>query len=187
VANNGGNSAARVAAPGSLANSMLLTRIATLGQGRMPPLGSTLVDTPAVSLFSSWITNDLPSYLTFSHWQVAHFGSTSAPGSAPDADPDGDGASNRLEYLTGTDPQAALSAWSIALQPDFESMSIVFPQIANRGFEVQASADLSGSAPWQALNVPENAPFFSVSNRVSVVTDGSFGTSRFYRVLVYEP
>ncbi len=59
VGNNFGNTNARVITPGSLTNSMLLTRISTRGAGQMPPLASTVLDTQAMALFSRWITNDL--------------------------------------------------------------------------------------------------------------------------------
>lgn len=57
--NNLGNADARVIAPGSLTNSMLLTRIATRGTLQMPPLGTSVVDEKAVALLSAWITNDI--------------------------------------------------------------------------------------------------------------------------------
>jgi hypothetical protein len=57
--NNGGNADARVIAPGSLTNSMLLSRISRRGPGQMPPLTSSVLDTPAIQLVSAWITNDL--------------------------------------------------------------------------------------------------------------------------------
>jgi glucose/arabinose dehydrogenase/mono/diheme cytochrome c family protein len=59
VVNNGGNPDARVIAPGSISNSLLLARISMRGPGQMPPIGSTVVDTGAVALLSAWITNDL--------------------------------------------------------------------------------------------------------------------------------
>ncbi len=59
LVNNGGNTNARVIVPGSAANSMLLTRIATRGPGQMPPLGTSVPDTQAVQLVRAWITNDL--------------------------------------------------------------------------------------------------------------------------------
>jgi len=57
--NSGGNPDARVIAPGSLSNSMLLTRISTRGPLQMPPLASSVLDTQAIALVSAWITNDL--------------------------------------------------------------------------------------------------------------------------------
>jgi mono/diheme cytochrome c family protein len=53
------NANARVIAPGSLSNSMLLTRISTRGLTQMPPLASSVLDTGAIALVSAWITNDL--------------------------------------------------------------------------------------------------------------------------------
>ncbi len=57
--NNGGNSNARVIAPGSLSHSMLLTRISTRDAMQMPPLASSVLDTQAIQLVSAWITNEL--------------------------------------------------------------------------------------------------------------------------------
>jgi uncharacterized repeat protein (TIGR03806 family) len=52
---NGGNPASRVIAPGSPANSMLLTRISTRGPGQMPPIGSHLVDQSGIELVRAWV------------------------------------------------------------------------------------------------------------------------------------
>ena len=59
LVNNGGNTNARVIVPGSLTNSMLLSRVSIRGPGQMPPLASSVVDAQAVELLSAWITNDL--------------------------------------------------------------------------------------------------------------------------------
>ncbi len=59
LVNNSGNPDARVIAPGSLANSMLLSRISRRGPGQMPPLATSVIDTQAVQLVSAWITTDL--------------------------------------------------------------------------------------------------------------------------------
>ena len=55
--NNGGNTNNRVIKPGSLSNSMLLTRISTRGPGQMPPLASSVLDSDSIALVSNWITN----------------------------------------------------------------------------------------------------------------------------------
>src|SRR6185503_2775543 len=107
----------RVIVPGSVSNSMLLSRLLTRGAGQMPPLASTQHDTQAISLLSEWITNDLAGYQTFSEWQTAHFGAPTASGADAAADPDLDGAGNYLEWLTGTDPLEAADFWSIGLNP----------------------------------------------------------------------
>ena len=59
LANNFGNTNARVIVPGSLSNSMLLTRLSVRGISQMPPLASSVLDPQAIALLSRWITNDL--------------------------------------------------------------------------------------------------------------------------------
>lgn len=54
-----GTTNAKVITPGSITNSMLLTRISRRGTLQMPPVGSSVLDTQAVALISAWITNDL--------------------------------------------------------------------------------------------------------------------------------
>jgi len=87
----GTNSDSRVVVPGSLGNSMLLSRISIRGPGQMPPIASALHDTNAINLVSEWITNALANYQSFADWQIAKFVSTNAPSAAPDADADNDG------------------------------------------------------------------------------------------------
>ncbi|HXG46606.1 MAG TPA: hypothetical protein VNO52_03205, partial [Methylomirabilota bacterium] len=190
LVNPGGNASNRVVVPGSLDHSMLLARISIRGAGQMPPRASTIVDTQAVALLSRWITNDLAAYQSFADWQIAHFGSTNAPAALSAADPDGDRGRNGLEYLTGTDPQDAASAWGIGIEVQGESAFISYPRLPNRGFEVQwrANSDFGTTSGWQFLDVPENRPFFSATNGVTrVPVSPREAVSRFYRVRVYEP
>ena len=83
---------------------MLFTRIANLGSFHMPPLATTVLNTEAINLISAWITNDLAGYKTFAEWQISFFGSTNSPNAAAQADPDGDGTYNYLEYLLARNP-----------------------------------------------------------------------------------
>src|SRR5205807_1204960 len=112
-----------------------------------------------------------PAFKIFADWQIAHFGSTNAPDAAATADPDSDGARNYLEYLTGTDPLQAASYWKIGIQRSGSVAEIAFPQIANRGFEVQGTINLSDPSSWSPLDVAGNEPFFCVSNRPALVND----------------
>jgi glucose/arabinose dehydrogenase/mono/diheme cytochrome c family protein len=188
LVNNGGDTNNRVVKPGSLANSMMLARISTPGVGRMPPLDSNLLDTNAIALLSAWISNDLPSFQTFADWQIAHFGSTNALNAAATGDPDGDGARNYLEYLTGTDPLLPASYWKIGIQRSDNLARVTFSQIANRGFEVQSTTNLFSASSWSPVDVTGNEPFFSISNRSASVSDLiSNSTSKFYRLRVFEP
>jgi uncharacterized repeat protein (TIGR03806 family) len=178
----------RVIKPGSLAQSVLLTRVAALGADHMPPLATSVVNQPAVDLLSAWITSSATNYLSYTDWQQLHFGSTNAPGSAPWQDPDGDGASNALEYLTGTDPLLPGDAWSIGIGKTDLKAVIDFTRIANRGFEVQWTSDIANNNSWQSLDLPANAPLFAATNSaVSMQDPLTNASTKFYRVRVFEP
>ncbi|MCX8089885.1 MAG: PQQ-dependent sugar dehydrogenase [Verrucomicrobiae bacterium] len=180
--------ARRVIVPGSLSNSVLLTRIATRGPGQMPPVGSTVPDPQAVALLSAWITNDLPAWESFAAWQIRFFGSTNAPNAAPGADPDNDRAPNTLEYLAGTSPLNSAEAWQITATRTSNTVQVRVPQPANRAIQVEVSTNLFAPNAWTPLDVPANAPFFPASNRVTVVPDVlDPGTSKFYRARLFAP
>jgi uncharacterized repeat protein (TIGR03806 family) len=188
VVNSGGNTNARVIVPGSIPDSLLLSRIAVRGGSQMPPLDTSIVDTQAIALVRRWITNDLASYQSLADWQQTFFGSTNAPEAAAGADPDVDNAPNSLEWLTGTDPTNTLDFWAIAVQRAGDSIQIAYPRRANRGFEVQWKSDASSTSAWQFLNVPVNRPFLSSTNGTTRVPDGvTNGPVRFYRARVFEP
>ncbi len=55
LVNHGGDPANRVIAAGDVAHSMLLTRLSSLGMGRMPPVTSSELDAGGIALITSWI------------------------------------------------------------------------------------------------------------------------------------
>ena len=187
LVNNGGNPSNRVVAPGSLERSMLLSRIASDGPGRMPPLASSVVDGQAVALVSRWITNGLAGYETFPQWQISRFGSTNAPDALASADPDGDGANNQTEYLTGTNPEDVADTWGIDLQRTGIEGVLTYSRLINRGIEVQSATQLGAGVVWQFLDVPENRPFFSGTNGVARIPLSLGVSNLFFRARVYEP
>lgn len=182
---NGGNPEARIVKPGSPEDSVLLSRITTLGPGRMPPLASSVLDAEAITLLSQWITNDLPAYRSFPQWQTERFGSPLPANAASDADADGDGARNYLEYLTDTNPLDAADAWKISASRTGSFPAIVFPQVANRAFQVQVSQTIP--PVWTPLDVAGNEPFFWATNRPGFVLHPTNSSPLFYRVKVMEP
>lgn len=184
----GGHPENRVIKPGSVEQSMLLTRMSEPGPRHMPPIGSTVVDHEAIRLIRDWVLQDLPESQTYPDWQRSFFGSTAAEEAAGAADPDGDGASNYLEYLTDRDPLRAEEVWRIGVHRDQLGVQILFPRIANRIFQVQWSDSFSAPISWHPLDVWENRPMPAISNQAGIVRDpGTNSTTRFYRVTVREP
>jgi glucose/arabinose dehydrogenase len=175
----------RIIAPGSLEFSILLKRVSSLDYIRMPPLASRMVNMSASNVLAAWILN-LTNYQAFTNYQIAKFGSTNCPTCTADSDRDGDGVSNYLEYLTGTDPLNSNSFWRISAAQGSNTAQIIYPQLANRGYEVQFITNVT-SANWQPLDVPDNRSFFSPTNRTGVVNDPSCDGERYYRVRVFEP
>jgi gluconolactonase len=121
---------------------------------------------------------------TYFDFQRKFFGATNAPSSTRADDPDGDGASNELEYLTRTHPLDSGDPWRIGISNLVGMARISFPQAAARGFEVQHSLRVGSAASWQTLT---SLPIFQ-TNRTAIVSDPiDTGTNRFYRVRVSEP
>ena len=101
-------------------------------------------------------------------------------------DADGDGASNHLEWLTGTDAQSSTSVWQIGVSKLGASVGIEFEKTAQRGFEVQFKTNLDPGETWRLLDVPSNQPNFGNATTPAVVTDQLTGSpSRYYRVRVF--
>ncbi len=91
-------------------------------------------------------------------WRLTHFGQTAATGNAADlADPDGDGASNLIEYAFGTTPTSVTSVSSPSLQltgatPGPLLLTFTFPRIADPmlTYRVEAATSLA-SADWTEI------------------------------------
>ncbi len=190
LANDQGNPSARVIVPGSLTNSMIYQRLGGFTGSRMPPLATALLDTNNMNLVADWIGSaSLANFQTFAQWQLANFGSTNSANAQSTADPDGDGLSNQTEFLLSTNPNSATNHWKVDVRMSGTNAQIIYPQIANRAFEVQLRTNLDATAtPWLPLNVPGNTPFYSLTDFTNTVTDitGS-ATNKIYRVRVSAP
>ncbi len=178
----------RVIVPGSLELSTLFYRISHLDSFHMPPLATTVLNMEAVNLLSEWITNGLANYQSFADWQTTFFNSTEIASAAADADPDGDGAPNQLEYLVGGNPLVRSDAWAISIHSAASGLQVTFPRVANRMFEVQGTTRLNDPQSWSVLDIPANRPFFSATNGNTVIEDLDKSSSvKFYRVRVFAP
>jgi uncharacterized repeat protein (TIGR03806 family) len=172
----------RVVVPGQTEQSVLWMRMSTRETGHMPPLGSTVVDDQALALIEGWIREDLIAYKTFEEW-ILEF-NVAANGRSDDAD--GDGASNYLEYLTGTDPDDETDAFFIRIRYENGKGILEFPQAANRGYEVNRAESPLGI--WTAVDSVGNAPFYSNTDKVQTVdVPIATGQSDYFRVRVFEP
>jgi hypothetical protein len=104
----------------------------------------------------------------------------------PDADPDGDGLTNREEYILGSDPTKASSGYPpLQLVQDGETFSVSFPTVGGRTYTVLGTDDLAGN--WQAVtNVSEGQNPVPGDDTPKTVTETGLNgvTSRFYRVQV---
>lgn len=183
--NDGGNSSNRIIARGLTNFSLIHARLNTRGLGAMPPLASSLVDTNGVALLARWIAS-LTNYQTYAEWQVAHFGSTNAPGSGEFDDFDADGARNYQEYLTATDPLSSASAWGLAISGSNNAAVVSSLQPANRAVELQWSPNLQSASNWSPIMESFNQPFYPSSNRLLQFSTNS-PISLFFRARISEP
>lgn len=95
----------------------------------------------------------------FDQWRASYFGSGFAanPSAAPDADPEGDGWANLLEYSVGGDPTARTPGLAPAWQPG-GSVTVTYPRrtdLASAGISLvlEWTADLN--SPWSTTGVTE--------------------------------
>jgi uncharacterized repeat protein (TIGR03806 family) len=140
--------------PGDTSHSVVLQRmVGTGGFSRMPPLATREIDPTNIALVSDWIMRALPSRKSYAQWRLETFLSATSPEGDPGADPDGDGASNHAEFLTGT---LALNGGSF-LVPSLSlfdgSVFLNFTVPANRSVQIEKSANLTD---WSLWDVPAN-------------------------------
>ncbi len=182
--NNNGDATNRVVVPGDLDHSVLLKRISTFSSERMPPLGSSVLDSQAIQLLSAWINEDLDKYETYDQWRGRVFAGQAGVDSTAEGDPDGDCARNYAEYLAKSDPVAK---GSIPVSSRIEGNATVhsFTNPPNVGVLLESSREMNN--PWELKETPQNRLHFPASalpREFSVPIDGS---KEFYRLRLVEP
>jgi len=185
LADNRGDPLNKFVAPGDTGHSMALKRIQGAGVPRMPPLATNELDPTAIQLLTDWITQSLPQRQSFSDWQIENFGSTSNPNAAPDADPDGDGQMNLLEFFAYTNPNSAVSALpSPALTSANGQLELSFTQPANRAALIQTSTDLTN---WTLWDVSGNSPSYAAMAQLRTFMVPLNEDKRFFRLQLSAP
>lgn len=173
----------RLIVPGDTAHSVVLQRMgATGGFTRMPPLASNEIDPVNIDLVTDWINFSLPNRKTYDQWRLETFASSVSPEGDPSADPDGDGVSNRAEFLAGT---LALSGGSF-LSPDVSRVDsdvfIHFTIPVNRSVLVETSDNLTD---WSLWNIPGNNGI-ALPEGDTTISGPAADPCRFYRLLIRE-
>jgi hypothetical protein len=82
--------------------------------------------------------------VTSDEWKAAFFGDAELAEAAPDADPDGDGSPNAIEYLAGTHPGDAQSRLELQVERRFDGALVLRWQTApGRGYVIEQCTDLA--------------------------------------------
>jgi uncharacterized repeat protein (TIGR01451 family) len=141
------------------------------------PQNNAVTCTNLVLVAADSDANGLPDW-----WEQYYFPNPADRISTKDFD--GDGVSNRDEYLAGTDPTNQASVLFLAINPSQESpsaFSISFGTAPGRLYQVEVAPQL-----WPALWLPlaEDLPGSGQSN---TITEPNLGAARFYRLKVTLP
>lgn len=181
--NNGGNPANKLVVPGDTTHSIVLNRVAvTNGFTRMPPIGSSVIDTANVTLLTEWIEGELDDRVTYDDWRATNFEPDNDPSGAPGMDPDGDGVTNQDEYLGGTNPLSGASALRPTVTRSGGNVTLAFSLPANRSFRIDTSTNLAQWTPW---DIPGNQGL-PVGTLPIELTAPEAGPAKFYRLQVIE-
>jgi autotransporter-associated beta strand protein len=125
------------------------------------------------------ITSTLSAY---EQWQILHFGSTDNPLAQANEDPDGDGQSNDVEFLAGTDPQNGASLFAATLVPGVNGeLTLTWPSVSGKSYQILKNTELSG--PWETLQLMVAGPGATSSVTLS---PGDHGPAAFFKVAIVE-
>jgi len=108
-------------------------------------------------------------------WQISFWGADSRNWPAATTDSDQDGASNRDEFLAGTNPTDRQSLLRLSIRPTIGGLLVEWNALAGSVYQLQASGDLN---QWANLGSPR----FAAGSVGSTVIPAS-STAAYYRVI----
>ncbi len=116
-------------------------------------------------------------------WQVQYFGIGNANGAAT-ADPDGDGQNNLLEYLAGTNPTSASSAFTLGVSGSAAQRTITFaPVTAGRTYTLEFTTNLTT----RVFGTLTGGTTVDTGSTRSVTDSSTTNSARYYRVKISLP
>jgi uncharacterized protein (DUF2141 family) len=109
-------------------------------------------------------------------WETAY---SFDPNSSADAglDTDGDGMSNRAEYIAGTNPRDPASYLKVDQVSANSPAQISFQALSNRTYSVQFTDDLNAPAWTGLVDI-----LARTTNRIETIIDSTPATNRIYRI-----
>jgi hypothetical protein len=110
-------------------------------------------------------------------WQAQYWGASPALWPSPNADSDGDGVSNRQEYMAGTDPSDPNSVLRTSFANTPQGPRLVWNTIPGQVYQVEQTSDFSTWVPVGGLRF---AP--GTTDSVSVPVGNSLGYYRVNRI-----
>lgn len=178
-----------IAAPGDLNSSSIYLRLNDFAPYHMPPLATTEIDSPALPIIAGWITNDLVVHQSYKAWVQTYFPSNAPPWvTSPNADADGDGLTNKAEWLLSENPLNPNPNWNLMVQSESDGAHLKFLRLADVAFQVEVSSTLGPQSNWQILAVPGNEWQVTASNvPVDFLIPAPQTGQAYYRVKISEP
>jgi len=185
---SGENPDFRVVVPGDPTRSVLLHRLTSLGSDRMPPISSGVADTEGVALLERWISSTA-ARTDFTKWLGDRFEPAVAEAADRQRDADGDGASDYLEFMTGTDPVRSEDAWRLRIErgPAGREARLVFrhPAGVEVALEATRGLGLEDWIPWSGEE--DEFPFIPAEARDRLVRIPEDDRPLFLRARVSAP
>jgi uncharacterized repeat protein (TIGR03806 family) len=182
--NNGGDPLNKYVVPGDTGHSIVLNRIAAAnGFNRMPPLGTTELDSTNIQLITDWINSELATRPIYDTWRSSHFTALDPAGDRT-ADPDGDGLDNYREYLLGSSPLTGAGAWQAQVQ-NGTSPKLRFLRKSHRLYSIQTSETLGSWSAWTPAGLPSG--YSAQDEWIELPIPTTPGGKQFFRFQVSEP